>query len=148
MEKGEYVPQPSTATISNAMDVGDPSNFVRIQHLYGNDFGKLQENLSSYSFTDAKTREVMTDLYSHNGYVADPHGAVGYLGLKRYQEQHPNTYGIFLETAHPVKFLDVVKETLDIEIEIPPQIEKILGKTKHSIQIDTYTELKNFLLEG
>ncbi|WP_435625247.1 threonine synthase [Flagellimonas sp.] len=148
MEKGEYIPQPSTATISNAMDVGDPSNFVRIQHLYENDFGKLQENLSSYSFTDAKTREAMTDLYSHNGYVADPHGAVGYLGLKRYQEQHPNTYGIFLETAHPVKFLDVVKETLDIEIEIPPQIEKVLGKTKHSIQIDTYAELKNFLLEG
>ena len=148
MEKGEYVPQPSTATISNAMDVGDPSNFVRIQHLYGNDFGRLQENLSSYSFTDAKTREAMTNLYTHHGYVADPHGAVGYLGLKRYQEQHPSTYGIFLETAHPVKFLDVVKETLDIEIEIPPQIEKVLGRTKHSIQIDTYAELKNFLLES
>nr|WP_298997945.1 threonine synthase [uncultured Allomuricauda sp.] len=148
MKKGEYIPQPSVATISNAMDVGDPSNFVRIQHLYGNDFEKLQENLSSYSFTDEETKEAMLHVYENFGYVADPHGAVGYLGLKKHQQQHPNTHGIFLETAHPVKFLDVVKETLNIEIDIPPQIEKVLGKTKYFIKIDAYKQLKTFLLDS
>ncbi|WP_422859521.1 threonine synthase [Flagellimonas sp. S174] len=148
MKKGEYIPQPSVATISNAMDVGDPSNFVRIQHLYGNDFEKLQENLSSYSFTDEETKEAMLHVYENFGYVADPHGAVGYLGLKKHQQQHPNTHGIFLETAHPVKFLDVMKETLNIEIDIPPQIEKVLGKTKYSIKIDAYKQLKTFLLDS
>ncbi|PRX55386.1 threonine synthase [Flagellimonas meridianipacifica] len=148
MKKGEYIPQPSVATISNAMDVGDPSNFVRIQHLYGNDFENLQENLSSYSFTDEETKEAILHVYENFGYVADPHGAVGYLGLKKYQQKHPNTHGVFLETAHPVKFLDVVKETLNIEIDIPPQIEQVLGKTKQSIKICAYEQLKTFLLDS
>ena len=77
----------------------------------------------------------------------DPHGAVGYLGLKEYQKNHPNTYGIFLETAHPIKFLDVVEETLGITPEIPAQIQKVLGKTKKSNKITNYEELKSYLLE-
>ncbi|MEM0933096.1 MAG: threonine synthase, partial [Bacteroidota bacterium] len=147
MKTGAYSPKPSLATISNAMDVGDPSNFIRIRHLYNNDFNTLQENLSSYAFNDDETRKAMSHLFRESNYVADPHGAVGYLGLKKYQEQHPDTQGIFLETAHPVKFLDVVKETLGIDIAIPPQIEKVLHKTKHSIKIATYHELKSYLLE-
>ena len=89
----------------------------------------------------------MSHLFTESNYVAAPHGAVGYLGLKKYQELHPDTQGIFLETAHPVKFLDVVKETLGIDVAIPPQIEKVLHKTKHSIKIATYHELKSYLLE-
>ncbi|MEM8846341.1 MAG: threonine synthase [Bacteroidota bacterium] len=147
MNDGEYLPQPSVATISNAMDVGDPSNFVRIRHLYGNNFEKLQENLSSYSFTDGKTKEAMAHLYKAYNYVADPHGAVGYLGLKTYQKEHPNAHGIFLETAHPVKFLDVVRNTLGIEPEIPPQIEKVLHKKKEALPISTYEDLKSYLLK-
>ncbi len=145
MIKGEYIPKPSKATISNAMDVGDPSNFIRIQHLYQNDLERLLQNLSSYSFTDEETKNAMRHIYNASGYIADPHGAVGYLGLKKYQENQSNTYGIFMETAHPVKFLDVVKDTLGITPAIPPQIQKVMGRKKKSITISSYDELKNYL---
>ncbi|WP_299800962.1 threonine synthase [uncultured Maribacter sp.] len=141
----EYTPKPSTATISNAMDVGDPSNFIRIRHLFQDNFEALKENLSSYPFDDNQTKEALKEIYNINGYIADPHGAVGYLGLKKYQEQNPNTYGIFLETAHPVKFLDIVEETLDVKLEIPTQIQKVMGKDKKSTRIANYEELKVFL---
>jgi len=144
----EYTPKPSTATISNAMDVGDPSNFIRIRHLFQDNFEALKENLSSYPFDDNQTKEALKEIYNINGYIADPHGAVGYLGLKKHQETHPNTYGIFLETAHPVKFLDIVEETLNEKLEIPTQIEKVMGKTKKSIKISTYEGLKDFLLKS
>ncbi|MGS0526963.1 threonine synthase [Zobellia nedashkovskayae] len=146
MKTEEYKPKPSTATISNAMDVGDPSNFIRIRHLYQDNFKALKENLSSYSFSDAETRETMKRIYGESGYVADPHGAVGYLGLKKYQESHPDVYGIFLETAHPVKFLDVVEETIGKSVAIPEQIKKVMDKEKKSISIKEYDELKQYLL--
>ncbi|MDO6472720.1 threonine synthase [Maribacter sp. 1_MG-2023] len=144
----EYTPKPSTATISNAMDVGDPSNFIRIRHLFQDNFEALKENLFSYPFDDNQTKDALKEIYNINGYIADPHGAVGYLGLKKYQEQNPDSYGIFLETAHPVKFLDIVEETLDVKLEIPAQIEKVMGKTKKSIKISTYGGLKDFLLKS
>ncbi|CAM4199106.1 threonine synthase [Zobellia roscoffensis] len=146
MKTEEYKPKPSTATISNAMDVGDPSNFIRIRHLYQDNFEALKENLSSYSFSDAETKETMKKIYGESGYVADPHGAVGYLGLKKYQESHPDVYGIFLETAHPVKFLDVVEETIGKQVTIPEQIKKVMDKEKKSISIKEYDELKQYLL--
>lgn len=146
MSTKEYTPKPSTATISNAMDVGDPSNFIRIRHLFQDDFEALKKNLSSYSFNDEQTKEALKEIYNINGYIADPHGAVGYLGLKKYQKLHPNTYGIFLETAHPVKFLDIVEETLSEKLEIPSQIQKVMGKTKVSSKISTYENLKEFLM--
>lgn len=146
MKTGKYNPKPSTATISNAMDVGDPSNFIRIRHLFNDDFDALSKNLSSYTFSDSETREAMKQIHVNNNYVADPHGAIGYLGLKKYQENHPDTYGIFLETAHPVKFLDVVEETIPEKLDIPPQIQKVMGKKKTSIKIITYKGLKDFLL--
>ncbi|WP_430424724.1 threonine synthase [Maribacter litoralis] len=148
MQTKEYNPKPSTATISNAMDVGDPSNFIRIRHLFQDNFDALKENLSSYPFTDDETKKALKEIHNINGYIADPHGAVGYLGLKKYQEQHPDTYGIFLETAHPVKFLDIVEEILDEKLEIPAQIEKVMGKTKSSIKISTYDDLKKYLLKS
>ena len=148
MQTKEYSPKPSTATISNAMDVGDPSNFIRIRHLFQNNFNLLKDNLSAYSFTDNETKKALKEINDINGYVADPHGAVGYLGLKKYQELHPDTYGIFLETAHPVKFLDIVEETLDEKLEIPAQIKKVMNKTKISIKIASYDELKHFLLSS
>jgi len=148
MEKGIYEPMPSKATISNAMDVGDPSNFIRIRNLYQDNLEELRKNLSSYSFTDEATKAIMKEVYVKTGYVMDPHGAVGYLGLKEYQKSNPDTFGIFLETAHPVKFLDVVEETLGVSPEIPPQIMKVMDKEKKSISIATYEELKQFLLHN
>ena len=148
MLSGEYLPKPSTATISNAMDVGDPSNFVRIRQLYDNDFKKLKQNLSSYSFNDEETKSAMQHIYNTSNYVSDPHGAVGYLGLKKHQKRHPNTYGIFLETAHPVKFLDVVQDTLEVSPEIPDQIKKVISKQKKAYKISSYEELKSYLLKS
>lgn len=146
METGIYTPKTSVATISNAMDVGDPSNFVRIRHLYGDNLEDLSKNLSSYSFTDLETREAMLKLYNDHNYMADPHGAIGYLGLKKYLADHPDTYGIFLETAHPVKFLDVLEDTIRKDIHLPEQIAKLMDKKKKSIPISKYGDLKAFLL--
>lgn len=148
MRTKSYDPKPSTATISNAMDVGDPSNFIRIRHLFQDDFEALSKNLSSYSFSDEETKKALLEIYKNSNYIADPHGAVGYLGLKKYQENHPNTYGIFLETAHPVKFLDVVEETISKQLEIPLQIKKVMDKEKKSIQIKKYAEFKSYLLKS
>lgn len=148
MKTGKYEPKPSIATISNAMDVGDPSNFIRIRHLYQDDFQTISNNISSYSFTDEETKEAMLKIYNDCSYVADPHGAVGYLGLKKYQEKHPNTYGIFLETAHPVKFLDIVEDTIRENIDLPDKIAKIMNKKKKAVFISTYDELKKYLLSN
>ncbi len=147
MDTKNYDPKPSFATISNAMDVGDPSNFIRIRHIFNDDFDKLAKHLSSYAYTDEQTKDAMKELYNDYNYVADPHGAVGFLGLKKYQEANPDTYGIFLETAHPVKFLDVVEDTIKENIDIPEKIIKQMKKKKKSIEISTYDELKNYLLD-
>ncbi len=146
MNTGVYNPKPSIATISNAMDVGDPSNFIRIRHLFDDNLEKLKQNLSSFTFSDEETKEAMKSIYRDSKYVADPHGAIGYLGLKKHQISNPDTYGIFLETAHPVKFLDVVEETIPETISIPEQIKKVMDKEKKSIPTKSYDDLKAFLL--
>ncbi|WP_108869243.1 threonine synthase [Aquimarina aquimarini] len=145
LETKEYTPKPSKATISNAMDVGNPSNFIRIQKLFDNSFSALSNNFSAYSFDDNQTRETMKTVYKKSEYICDPHGAVGYLGLKKHGISN-DEYGIFLETAHPVKFLDVVEDTLNRSVDIPSQIQKVMHKKKHSIAIKSYDELKTFLL--
>lgn len=147
MRTGMYNPKPSKPTISNAMDVGDPSNFIRIRHLFQDDFDTLSKNLSSFTFSDVETKKAMKNIYEKTNYIADPHGAVGYLGLKKYMEDNPNVYGIFLETAHPVKFLAVVENTLNTTLAIPTQIEKVLHKEKVSIPIAAYKDLKSYLVK-
>ena len=144
---GVFEPKASRATISNAMDVGNPSNFIRIRELFNNDLEKLRTTFSSYSFSDDETRESMKNIYSSSGYVADPHGAIGYLGLKKYRLS-TNEFGVFLETAHPVKFLDVVKETLSIQVKVPEQIQKVINNKKISIKISNYDNLKRFLMKS
>lgn len=146
LETGQYTTVKTAPTISNAMDVGDPSNFVRIQKIYGNDFNQLKDHLSGYRFTDDATREAMREIYHTSSYIADPHGAVGYLGLKDYLEKHPGKYGVFLETAHPVKFLDTVEETLERKVPMPGRIQSLLDKEKKSIGIKNYADLKSYLL--
>ena len=143
-----YEPAPSIQTLSNAMDVGDPSNFVRILELFSNNFKDLQESLSSYSFTDAQTKSGIKDVHGKTGYVLDPHGAVGYLGLKEFLKTHKNYFGIFLETAHPVKFLETVEGVLQQKIPLPAEIEELKQKKKRSIQIEDYDQLKSFLLNS
>ena len=146
LSSGVYTPKKSSPTISNAMDVGDPSNFIRILKIFGDDFDSLKETLSGFRFTDDETREALKEIHEISGYIADPHGAVGYLGLKEYLKDHPEKYGIFLETAHPVKFLDTVEDTLNIKVDIPERLKDTLSKTKKSIEIQDYQGLKDFLL--
>lgn len=142
-----YEPKPSVQTISNAMDVGAPSNFIRIQEIYKNDFESLKENVSSYSFTDDETKEAMLEMFNKYGYVADPHGAVGYLGCKAYLKDHPYAHCVFLETAHPTKFLDVVEDVIKEKQPLPEQIQSVMGKEKEAVSISTYEDLKRFLLK-
>jgi len=141
---GKYAPKPSKPTISNAMDVGNPSNFIRIQELFENNFADLKTAFSSFSFTDDETREAMKKIYTNSNYITDPHGAVGYLGLQKYGLK-TSEFGVFLETAHPVKFLDVVENTLSIKVTIPEQIQKIMNKEKVAKKISSYQELKEYL---
>ncbi|MCL4123141.1 UNVERIFIED_CONTAM: hypothetical protein GTU68_007742 [Idotea baltica] len=141
-----YEPKPSVQTISNAMDVGAPSNFIRIQEIYKNNFESLKENISSYSFSDDETRAAMLEIYNKYNYVADPHGAVGYLGCKSHLKENPNAHCVFLETAHPTKFLDVVEEVIKEKQPLPEQIQSVMGGKKISVEISTYDELKEFLL--
>lgn len=148
LEEGKYNPKPSKATISNAMDVGNPSNFIRIQELYQNDLAEFKKDFSSFSFTDEETLVAMKNIFDKSGYVAEPHGAVGYLGLKQELQNHPEAIGIFLETAHPIKFLDIVEPALKIKLPIPMQIEPILNKEKLSISVRNYEDLKNYLLHN
>lgn len=142
---GKYEPKPSKATISNAMDVGNPSNFIRIQELYQHDLNEFKKDFTSFAYDDAATTQTLKDIYNHSGYIAEPHGAVGYLGLKKEMSNHPNAIGIFLETAHPIKFLDIVEPVLNIKLPIPTQIESVLNKEKISVKIKSYDELKSFL---
>lgn len=145
LEKGIYEAKPSVATISNAMDVGNPSNFIRIQEMYNNDLNAFSNDFTSYSFTDEETLFEMQNIYTNSNYIAEPHGTVGYLGLKCEMLNHQNAIGVFLETAHPIKFLDIVEPTLKIKLPIPQQIESVLNKDKISTKIKTYSELKDFL---
>ena len=142
-----YEPKPSVQTISNAMDVGAPSNFIRIQEIYKNNFDTLKENISSFSFSDDETRAAMLEIYNDYNYVADPHGAVGYLGCKAYLKEKPKAHCVFLETAHPTKFLDVVEAVIKEKQSLPNQIQGVMGKEKEAFSISTYNELKKFLLK-
>jgi threonine synthase len=145
LEKGNYDPKPSVATISNAMDVGNPSNFIRIQELYHNDLSQFEKDFSSYSFTDTETEAAMKDIFKRTQYIAEPHGAVGYLGLIKEMQKQSDSVGVFLETAHPIKFLDIVEPLLDLKLPIPKQIESVLDKEKVSTKISSYEEFKRFV---
>ena len=147
LKSNSYEPKPSVQTVSNAMDVGNPSNFIRIQAIYNNNFETLKSNLSSYSFTDDETKQALDEIYKTTQYIADPHGAVGYLGCKSYLETNPQAHCVFLETAHPTKFLDVVKEVISTDIPLPPQIKAVIDKQKVATDIKDYSEFKAFLTQ-
>lgn len=135
LNSGNYQTKKSVATISNAMDVGNPSNFVRILELFDKNFGSLKKVLSSYSISDNETRETIARIFEGKNYVLDPHGAVGFLALERYLEEHSDKKGFFLETAHPSKFYDVIEPVIHNEVHIPEPIRTLLNKKKTSIKI-------------
>src|SRR5665213_410769 len=128
-----YVPKKAVATISNAMDVGDPSNFIRILELFHQQFADLKNKLSSYSITDEETRQTIKDVFEKENYLTDPHGAVAYTALHHYLENHAGQKGYILETAHPVKFYDVVEQVIGQQVPIPDSVKSILDKQKVSL---------------
>jgi threonine synthase len=148
MDSQAYEPKKTIETLSNAMDVSNPSNFVRVLELFSNQFGALDAELTAYSFTDEETVAALKNVYAETGYLADPHGAVGYLGLKKYMAANPAYTGIFLETAHPVKFADSITNNLDIKIPVPEQIQAVMCGEKVALAINNYEGLKNFLLKN
>jgi threonine synthase len=140
-------PQTAVPTLSNAMDVGNPSNFVRILEIFHHNFPELKNKLSSYSISDAETIATIESVYSKYNYLLDPHGAVGYLALQRYLQANRTQKGIFLETAHPVKFPDAVEKVIGKKIAIPAAIESIMQQEKKStVMKPEYNELKDYLL--
>lgn len=146
LKTGDFTPKPSVATISNAMDVGNPSNFNRMLALYKDELNALKNDVTGYSYNDRETREIMKTVYKKFNYVLDPHGAIAYGALKHYKEAN-NVTGIFLETAHPAKFSDVVEETLQMNIPIPAPLREHLSRTKNSIIIENdYEVLQEFLM--
>ena len=129
LETGEFKSKPSVATISNAMDVGNPSNFYRILHLYNGSLNHLKEDLIGFSFSDAETRNTIWKTRDKYGYVLDPHGAVGFLGLqKALEEEDEDAQGIFLETAHPSKFKETVEPVLQEKINFPENLQTDFGQ--------------------
>lgn len=145
LETGIYAPRASVATLANAMDVGDPSNFARIMDLYGRSHEAVTAEISGYRCNDQCIRAVMKDTYLKTGYTLDPHGACAYAALG--DGLQPGETGVFLETAHPAKFLETVESVLEKKIAIPAKLEAFMKGTKKSIEIGTnFEELKAFLL--
>ena len=146
LSSGEMPEKQSVATLSNAMDVASPSNFVRILEIFNKNFLSLKNNLEAVSVSDEMTARTMRDIFEKHGYVLDPHGAVGFYALNEYLKDHPTQKGFFLETAHPVKF-DSVKEIVGTFGSVPPTIETLLKLPVNKIKIEAdYDKLKRFLL--
>ncbi|HLM03413.1 MAG TPA: threonine synthase [Pyrinomonadaceae bacterium] len=146
LESGNFQTKPSIPTLSNAMDVGNPSNFVRILEIFDNDYVNLKDKLEARSVSDESTAKTMREVYEKYAYVLDPHGAVGFYALEKYLEKNPRQKGFFLETAHPVKF-DSVEKILGTCGETPAAVRDLLGREKQSVEISTdYSELRQFLL--
>jgi len=132
LQSGIYEPKPSVPTISNAMDVGAPSNFVRMLDLYNGDYTELTNDVSGYYLNDEEDKVTIKHIYDQFGYIADPHGAIGYAAIRDFQIDHPEFVGIYLETAHPAKFLNVMEEVLPSSNDVPERLASLATKEKNA----------------
>ena len=145
LNTGIYSPRPSVSTIANAMDVGDPSNFARVLDLFSGSHTAITAEISGVSFNDMQIAESLKDCYSENGYLLDPHGACGYRALK--EKLQNNETGVFLETAHPAKFLETVENIIGKKLEIPLKLKEFMMGEKKSIPLSKdFETFKNYLL--
>jgi threonine synthase len=146
LETGRFVPRPSVRTISNAMDVGNPSNFARMLDLYDSVWNNMTKNIHGYAYNDDETRAAVLEIKERYNYVMDPHGAVAYLAVKAYQKENPNTQTVILETAHPAKFKPDMEEIFGHKIEVPKRLAKLAYKKKVSIEMGIgYDGFKSYL---
>lgn len=148
LRTGEFLPRPSTATLSNAMDVGNPSNFARMKYLFQDDVQAMGNTLSGYAYTDHHTLEAIKALWQRHGYLADPHTAVGYLAAGGWADSHPGILKTVLATAHPAKFIDTVTVAIGRDIALPPALASLAGLPVLSEDITTdYNEFREALIK-
>ncbi len=146
LKTGKYNPRPSIATIANAMDVGDPSNFARILDLYNGSHDAIAAEISGETYTDEQIRETVQKTYEETGYLLDPHGACGYRALA--EDLKPGETGIFLETAHPAKFLQTVEDIIGVNVKIPEKLQAFMRGTKQSIPMPKdFESFKTYLMK-
>jgi len=149
LSTGQFEAKPSVQTVSNAMDVGNPSNFPRMKALYGADgstWNEMKKDISGDHYTDAETMQAIKDIQHLHDYVADPHGAVGYLACIKHLQKYPTHQTIFLETAHPGKFAGPMEEALG-QLTLPPKLEAFMGKEKVAKSCSkTYGDFKELLM--
>ncbi|MFT6747798.1 MAG: threonine synthase [Glaciecola sp.] len=147
LKTGTYTAKPSVSTISNAMDIGDPSNFARILELHDGNWEAVKNTLVGHSYTDDETRTSMKDVIDRTGYLTEPHGTIAYMALKEYQKNH-DCQGIILETAHPAKFHDVVEPVIGQKVDIPARLQEYMKREKKALLIDNqFSSLKQYLLK-
>ncbi|MBF9236153.1 threonine synthase [Hymenobacter sp. BT683] len=148
LRTGSYAPRPAVPTFSNAMDVGNPSNFVRILELFENDLGKLRAALSADTVTDAETVAAIREVWAREGYLLEPHAAVAHTALRRYQARHAAAEGLILATAHPVKFPEVVEPILGHAVPMPEAVAQLQNRLKRSVPLAVdYEQLKAYLMK-
>ena len=147
LKTGNIEPITATATLSNAMDVGDPSNLVRVLELFQNKCESVKNNISSDTVTDDATLKTIKQVYQQYQYLLDPHGAVAYKALENYLNENENQKGFILETAHPIKFPDAVKTAIGLDLEVPDHLKYLMKREKVSTQIkNNFAALKEFLM--
>lgn len=148
LQTGVFSPRPSQPTLSNAMDIGDPSNFERMCDLFNNDFNKMQQQISGFSFTDLQTRETIKKVASQKDYILCPHTAVAYAGLQQYlQTRKQKLTGVFLSSAHPCKFSNAYDAEIWSKVKQPEKADKLMGKYKQVVSLpNNYAAFKNWLM--
>lgn len=148
LDTGDFQPKPSVSTISNAMDVGNPSNFARMLALYANNASEMRKDIYGASFSDIATRDAISSVFSKYHYIMDPHGAVAYLGLLDFVNKFKGYMGVFLETAHPAKFFEEVEKVVKEPVPMPNRLKSYLKREKRATLLNNdFQELKSFLLQ-
>jgi threonine synthase len=148
LETGVFRPRPSWRTLSNAMDVGNPSNFERIRALYGGDLEALRADLAGARFTDDEVVAAIGAVHAEHRYLLDPHTAVGWLAIRSLRSEYPSSPGIVLATAHPAKFPSAVEAAIGTEIELPDALREPMGRPESVVPLaPDYAEFRRFLVD-
>jgi threonine synthase len=147
LRSGIYEPRPSVRTVANAMDVGAPSNFERMRAMYDDDLDRMREDVAGAAFEDARVVAEIGRVYKESGYLLDPHGAIAWLGLQQTLATHPDAIGVFLATAHPAKFREVVEPAIGEAVPLPATLADALARRRHSERLPvSYSALVDLIL--
>jgi threonine synthase len=149
LRTGDYQPKPSVRTVANAMDVGAPSNWERIQAIYSHNIADIRRDIVGCAYTDAQVIGEIGRVYRQHEYLLDPHSAIAWLALESSLDRDPGAQGVFVATAHPGKFREVVEPAIGRTVPLPRPLQEALGRQRHSVSMDVnYAALREFLLAG